>query len=581
MKAAIPNVNKAKKSLPSSPATSAPASPTKSPVKLKKPVTPVLIASKASCPEKPIVITVNLESLSETSFSPIKKTWNCLCCHFVSNSAQLLEEHVVASHANDNTKSGNKICLECGFKATPKQSLITHQKKSNHSKTNELPTTATEDDEIESLATAVTETENTSQLVQLQQLKKGRTKTPNPYRCKHCKFSAVNEHGINLHWQRIHSASDLPLDFECDIPLEITAAKPESAKIYYKCQLCPVQPGLYEEMRLHSKTLHPNCPIKIFRITSKVKSNQQKEPATSDVQGKDSGPAPKIVRVEKNLTPSRETVATPSSSVAIKSQPPKLTPKTPGPITSGNAQTVFVVAPSANQPTYACAWCNSKFQQESQVIRHHATHPTNIPLRYTCTTPTPKSAGNAPSVSTSTPKPELAVMEIRFGCPICSKYFISLAGAQQHVVEHKQVWKCGHCVMLFGTPTLALQHWKEAHPGLQGQLESIDSPSQIVERLSKGITIHRVQLNMKSLLKDKSSQPTQSPSSESTGAGKEVKERQSTEAPTISQQSPRTTPVARKSTSTNLFLKENIKQDSATPSARDPPLAVLEVTRIT
>lgn len=96
-------------------------------------------------------------------------------------------------------------------------------------------------------------------------------------------------------------------------------------------------------------------------------------------------------------------------------------------------------------------------------------------------------------------------MEIRFGCPICTKYFISLAGAQQHVVEHKQVWKCGHCVMLFGTPTLALQHWKEVHPGLQGQLESIDSPSQIVEKLSKGITIHRVQLNMKSLLKDKTS----------------------------------------------------------------------------
>jgi hypothetical protein len=109
-------------------------------------------------------------------------------------------------------------------------------------------------------------------------------------------------------------------------------------------------------------------------------------------------------------------------------------------------------------------------------------------------------------------------MEIRFGCPICTKYFISLAGAQQHVVEHKQVWKCGHCVMLFGTPTLAIQHWKEVHPGLQGQLESIDSPSQIVERLSKGITIHRVQLNMKSLLKDKSSlQSAQSLTSEVTG----------------------------------------------------------------
>lgn len=71
--------------------------------------------------------------------------------------------------------------------------------------------------------------------------------------------------------------------------------------------------------------------------------------------------------------------------------------------------------------------------------------------------------------------------------------------------------------MLFGTPTLAFQHWKEVHPGLQGQLESIDSPSQIVERLSKGITLIRVQLNMKSLLKDKSVQPAHSQSKEPPG----------------------------------------------------------------
>lgn len=363
LKGVLPNVNKAKKSLPSSPATSAPASPTKSPVKVKKPIAPVLIAPKITYPAKPIVITVNLEPVAETSFSPIKKNWSCLCCQFVSDSAQLLEEHVVTSHADNSTKSGNKICLECGFKATLKQTMLMHQKKSRHSKTNELPTT----DDVEIELISITEVENTTQLVQVQQVKKGKTKTPNPYRCKHCKFSAVNEHGINLHWQRIHSPSDLPLEFECDIPAEINAAKPESAKIYYKCQLCAIQPGLYEEMRMHSKTVHPNCPVKIIRITSKVKSNQQKEPVASDVHGIDAGPATKIVRVEKNLVQIREVAPTPSSSVAIKSQPPKLTPKTPGPITSGNAQTVFVVAPSGNQPTYACAWCNSKFQQESQV----------------------------------------------------------------------------------------------------------------------------------------------------------------------------------------------------------------------
>ena len=192
-------------------------------------------------------------------------------------------------------------------------------------------------------------------------------------------------------------------------------------------------------------------------------------------------------------------------------------------------------------------------------------------------------------------------MEIRFGCPVCpSKYFISLVGAQQHVSEHKQAWKCGHCVMLFGTPTLAFQHWKEVHPGLQGQLESIDSPSQIVEKLSKGITIHRVQLNMKSLLKDKSTQPAQTHSKEppgknlfgkmrclhysifyylSSGAVKEIKETSSAEPPAL--QVPKSTAVARKSTSTNLFLKENIKQGSASPASRDVPPSELEVTRIT
>jgi transposase-like protein len=315
------------------------------------------------------VITVDLEPLPDTSAValplPLKKDWNCLSCQFVGDSEKLLEEHVVAKHADENTKSGNKICLECGFKATPKQSLVNHQKKTKHTKTNEVATTA-DDGESEGSVSTLTEVESTPQV---QQAKKGRTKTPNPYRCKHCKFSAVNEHGINLHWQRIHLANDLPLDFECDISPEVTAAKPESAKIYYKCQLCSVQPGLYEEMRLHSKTLHPNCPVKIFRITSKVKGNQQKEPSVTD--SKDLGTPPvKITRVEKAPTASKEAVAATSSTFAVKSQP-KHAAKTTAPSTSGSSQTVFVVAPPANQPAYACAWCNSKFQQESQVIKNN------------------------------------------------------------------------------------------------------------------------------------------------------------------------------------------------------------------
>ena len=57
--------------------------------------------------------------------------------------------------------------------------------------------------------------------------------------------------------------------------------------------------------------------------------------------------------------------------------------------------------------------------------------------------------------------------------------------------------------MLFGSPALALQHWKEIHPDLQGLLESIDSPSMVVEKLSKGITINRLELNAKSQSKEK------------------------------------------------------------------------------
>lgn len=93
-------------------------------------------------------------------------------------------------------------------------------------------------------------------------------------------------------------------------------------------------------------------------------------------------------------------------------------------------------------------------------------------------------------------------MEIRFSCPVCvpNKHFTSLTNAQSHVAEHKQVWKCGHCPILFGSPEQSLVHWKNVHPGLQGRLESIDS-HQILERLTKEIKLIRIQINTKNFFK--------------------------------------------------------------------------------
>lgn len=106
-----------------------------------------------------------------------------------------------------------------------------------------------------------------------------------------------------------------------------------------------------------------------------------------------------------------------------------------------------------------------------------------VPLRYTCV-----------DASKTDGAPELIIMEIHFNCPVCTKSFMSLALATRHVREHKQAWKCCHCVKLFLTPVDALTHMREVHPGVQGRLESIDSPAEVFEKLSKGILCSRVQL---------------------------------------------------------------------------------------
>lgn len=348
----IANPTKAKKSVSSSPATSAPSSPMKSPVKVKKLVVPVDQTSSAAAveiPPKPTVITVNLDALVNIDSTLPKKNYYCHSCQFAAASEELLEVHVVKSHASESTQYGIQICLECGFKPTSKQTLVCHQKKTKHTRTNEIS-----DDVV------------TEAGVSAENPKKGRIKPPHPYRCKHCTFTAVTEHGMNLHWQRLHSAAQLPLEFDCDLPPEVNAAKPESAKIYYRCQLCSVQPGLYEELREHAREVHPHAPVKIFRITSKVRNPP--EPSTPVVAGasKDPGPPPlKVARDEKPLA--KEAVSTVTQPIAIKSQPPKLTPKPGVGSAAANSQTVFVVAPQQGAPAYTCAWCNSKFQQESQV----------------------------------------------------------------------------------------------------------------------------------------------------------------------------------------------------------------------
>ena len=77
--------------------------------------------------------------------------------------------------------------------------------------------------------------------------------------------------------------------------------------------------------------------------------------------------------------------------------------------------------------------------------------------------------------------------QVRFLCPMCapSKHFSSLVNAQSHFVEHKKIWKCFHCPMVFGTPEQSLYHWKDGHPNLQGHIQTIDDSNQIAEILSK------------------------------------------------------------------------------------------------
>ena len=386
------NSNKRKSSASSSPATSAPSSPVKSPSKAKKTaattlsttitlsapirlVSPVASSSTATSPQKLPVITIDLDSFEDVDLSSNKnndketKSLPCLSCQFTADSEQLLEEHVVAIHASVCTNSGKQICLECGFKATAKNSLVSHQKKTKHSKSNVLPSVKLESEPSDSSKRVAVETEDTT----TPSAKKARTKPLHPFRCKHCNFSSITEHGMNLHWQRLHSPCQLPLEFDCDLPPEVTAAKPESAKIYYRCQLCPVKPGLYDEMREHAKTLHPNSPFRPFRVTSKVRHKPEPSANVSGVQGPE--PAAKIAREEVTISLVKEAPASTSPSLVSpsKRQLPKLTPISPSPVASGSSQTVFVVAPAppSAQPVYTCVCCRAKFVQENQVQRNN------------------------------------------------------------------------------------------------------------------------------------------------------------------------------------------------------------------
>ena len=139
-------------------------------------------------------------------------------------------------------------------------------KKTKHSQTSEP--TAMEETEQQSNE----QTEPSSQTSK----KPGKPTALTPYLCKYCKFRCVSENGINLHWKRCHSSSH-PLDFECESHL----LKADSVKIYYQCLHCQDR-GTFDEVKEHSRLVHPEMSMKVSRLTGKGRMSETflQEPPT-------------------------------------------------------------------------------------------------------------------------------------------------------------------------------------------------------------------------------------------------------------------------------------------------------------
>lgn len=193
---------------------------------------------------------------------------------------------------------------------------------------------------------------------------------------------------MNVHWQARHAAARLPLEFDCSTP-NVSPGR----TLAYRCQYCNIKPGLYDDMHDHSKALHQDLPLKLFRVASKARVQagpfdfQEEEPPVkkqreSEEEDDDedlSNPIALNSAVTISLSQSSRLKAAPSGSKEslpaltitprpLDPAPPALTPapNAPGKPASPNKQTVFVVAPQQQQ--YSCVWCHTKFGQEAQVI---------------------------------------------------------------------------------------------------------------------------------------------------------------------------------------------------------------------
>ena len=285
--------------------------------------------------------------------------FTCLACQLTCSTEVELEEHVKTCHGKE---ADSLMCLQCGFKAPSKQSLISHFKRLKHTKASDANTC----EENDNSSVNVPPSAETDAKPVPKSPKKGRSKSvaSNPYACKYCSHKCASENGINLHWKRCHP--NQPLDF--DFNSELQSQKSVVAKIYYWCLLCGVQ-GTFDELKEHSKSLHPNGPRKLLRLTGKIRNR----PDLSKLKLEE----PSEKKVCQGIDKQGESV--PSTSEEGKTQSPS-TSKLQSTASGQNAQTVFVVAQPPS--TFVCVWCHMQFQTETEVIKHHGSHPNNVPLRY-------------------------------------------------------------------------------------------------------------------------------------------------------------------------------------------------------
>ena len=187
--------NKAKRPLPS-PVTSPMNSPIKlgapGPKKGKKPVVTITVSDSPSSDYPKTsssgVENVNIEPQKTESASSTQNAtiYKCLACKFIGDSDILLRNHVVTAHGTEATS----LCLQCGFKFTTQQSIIDHQKETNHNISLQPVPNANASKEFQQHSgTVAQDSDSTAKKV------KEEKKKSLPYWCKHCNFryTATNQ----------------------------------------------------------------------------------------------------------------------------------------------------------------------------------------------------------------------------------------------------------------------------------------------------------------------------------------------------------------------------------------------------